>query len=363
MGEKREIELFAWGLVTREVWDDYYWEYVTHTFEVTERWAESLIAAFKTFASNGSYPAILAEHDLHGAPVINGMQIPGLVFGRIIDVFITDKGISATVEWAGDMHTLMDDGFIDQFSPGIVFNYPHPHEHGVTLEVVLQEASFTSAKFLQNISNASSHYTMSQREDYFPTLRRGFVFSAHQPERPPMPDKPKPTTSGSVQLSDSQLDDIATRVVAKMSAKTTPSATTPASSGDDDRLAALERAQLDQAIVAHFSGNPVPEDLKTRLHAMKFSDAMSLIPVLPTVGPARQPAAEGGVVGQAAPPAATASATALEFSAIKEVMGQAKAEGVQPGPALLKFSRARGVDPIKATAGDWQRAMTETFGR
>lgn len=362
MGERRTIELFGWGPIARERWCDD-GERRLVTFEVDQKFADDLIASFEAFSEYGSYPAILAEHDYF--PV----EIPGLVFGRVIRLFTTEKGISAEIEWAGEMHVMFDDGFIDQFSPGFEFFYPHPHEPGVVLAVVLHEVSFTSGKFLQNIGNASPHYSMSMFTgvDHFPPMRRGFIFSRDN-KRSNMAGKEEKTPE--ITLSDEQLKKIAghvhelSKTAPPVAAVTAAVAAPTAVSATDERIAGLERTNLDNALTLRFSGREVPEELRTQLYAMKYSAAVEMIKVIPvgTATPGQAPAGERGAQGQAAAPVVTPATGGIEFSKITETFTAAKTAGIKPGVELLRFARARGVDPAKVDGGDWGRAMTETFG-
>lgn len=363
MSTPRRVQIFGWGPVTR----DYYHPQpdgstatTTVTFEVDQQFFEDMLASFTLFAAVGFYPGILAEHDATPKP------IPGLVFGRVVGVEADARGIWALVRWARGMEQLFDDGFIDTFSPGIERDYPHPHEPGVVLPVVLHEVSITGQPYLHNIANASPYYG----EDLYPTMRAGFVF-ARQPARPIMdPEEDQQPTPAEtpeddaqkmsvVNLSEDQMEDLSARVAAKLSA--TFSANPPATPGakpsaEAGRIAALEFDRLSERATLKFGGNP-PAALMTQLRSLPFSQAVGVLDAIPT--PTKTPAGEGGQVGQAAAPPKPAAKPG-KAEAVK-VMRAAREAKVEAGQALYNFARAQGVDPDAVDPKAWMDALDEVY--
>src|SRR5690606_31324161 len=153
LAEKHRVSVpaFAWGKTLHPSGD----------FTVNREWFDDYLHGFEALAEHGYYPPILQQHEDDGKGKEARAVEDGFIFGKTINVYADDAGIWHEVEVPQAVKDLIDEGYIDEWSPSFREGWKHPHT-GEKLKVAPRHLAFVSVPHQKNLPSISQFYSLSE---------------------------------------------------------------------------------------------------------------------------------------------------------------------------------------------------------
>jgi hypothetical protein len=153
--DQRWVKMFKLNSKTRHPAGD---------FETNDAFWKAFRKGFEHLRSNGYVPPVLRQHKSDGKGKDPRPEEDGFTYGKLVDIKRDDGFIMGKVEVPKAVARLIDEGYIENWSPSFYEDWEHPHT-GERLKVAPRHHSFVSVSHQKNLGKSSPFYSLRELQE------------------------------------------------------------------------------------------------------------------------------------------------------------------------------------------------------